>query len=83
MNLRDIMTRDVQCIRPDDTVQEAAEIMRIADVGALPVCEPDGIVVGMLTIGITWLLLDRLILRPIERRTVERWGLIHDSAKKI
>jgi ABC-type nitrate/sulfonate/bicarbonate transport system permease component len=41
------------------------------------------IVVGMLTIGITWLFLDRLILRPIERRTVERWGLVHDSTKKM
>lgn len=38
------------------------------------------IVVGMLTIGITWLLMDRLILRPIEARTIERWGLIRDSA---
>ena len=37
------------------------------------------IVVGMLTIGITWLIIDRLILRPIERRTTVRWGLIRDG----
>jgi NitT/TauT family transport system permease protein/taurine transport system permease protein len=37
------------------------------------------IVVGMLTIGITWLMIDRFILRPIETRTVVRWGLVHDS----
>lgn len=36
------------------------------------------IVVGMLSIGICWLLIDRLALRPIERRTVRRWGLVHD-----
>jgi ABC-type nitrate/sulfonate/bicarbonate transport system permease component len=37
------------------------------------------IVVGMLTIGITWLLMDRLILRPIEQRTTMRWGLVRDG----
>ena len=40
------------------------------------------IVVGMLTIGITWLLMDRLLLRPIERRTIERWGLVSDNFGK-
>ncbi|GAB2897095.1 ABC transporter permease [Paralcaligenes ginsengisoli] len=40
------------------------------------------IVVGMLAIGITWLLMDRLVLRPIERRTIERWGLVGDSFEK-
>lgn len=40
------------------------------------------IVVGMLAIGITWLLMDRLLLRPIERRTIERWGLVGDSLEK-
>src|SRR6185312_4214240 len=37
------------------------------------------IVVGMLTIGITWLLMDRLILRPIEQRTTLRWGLVREG----
>lgn len=37
------------------------------------------IVVGMLAIGITWLIMDRLILRPIEQRTTMRWGLIRDG----
>ena len=36
-------------------------------------------VVGMLSIGIVWLLLDRLILRPIERRTTMRWGLLREG----
>jgi NitT/TauT family transport system permease protein/taurine transport system permease protein len=36
------------------------------------------IVVGMLAIGITWLIIDRLLLRPIENRTVFKWGMIRD-----
>ena len=39
MRLTDIMTRDVETIRPDSTVREAAQRMRSLDVGALPVCD--------------------------------------------
>lgn len=34
------------------------------------------IVLGMIVIGVLWLLLDRLVLAPLERATVERWGLV-------
>jgi taurine transport system permease protein len=34
------------------------------------------IVLGMIIIGVLWLLLDRLLLAPIERATSERWGLV-------
>jgi NitT/TauT family transport system permease protein/taurine transport system permease protein len=34
------------------------------------------IVFGMIVIGAIWLLIDRLILVPIERATIERWGLV-------
>jgi NitT/TauT family transport system permease protein/taurine transport system permease protein len=34
------------------------------------------IVLGMIVIGVLWLLIDRLILAPLERRTIERWGLV-------
>jgi len=37
------------------------------------------IVVGMLAIGVTWLIMDRLILRPIEQRTTMRWGLVREG----
>ena len=37
--LADIMTRDVQTIRPDATVFEAASLMRRLNVGALPITE--------------------------------------------
>ena len=35
------------------------------------------IVFGMIVIGILWLLIDRLLLAPLERATIERWGLVH------
>ena len=38
--------------------------------------QTDTILVGILLIGIIWLTTDRLILVPIERWTVERWGLV-------
>jgi len=34
------------------------------------------IVLGMILIGAIWLALDRLFLAPLERRTIERWGLV-------
>jgi taurine transport system permease protein len=34
------------------------------------------IVLGMVVIGVLWLLLDRLVLAPLERRTIERWGMV-------
>jgi NitT/TauT family transport system permease protein/taurine transport system permease protein len=34
------------------------------------------IVFGMIVIGILWLLIDRLLLAPLERSTIERWGMV-------
>ncbi len=34
------------------------------------------IVLGMIVIGLLWLMIDRLLLAPLERRTIERWGLV-------
>ncbi len=34
------------------------------------------IVLIMIVIGALWLLMDRLILAPLERRTVQRWGMV-------
>ena len=36
----------------------------------------DVIILGMIVIGILWMLLDRLVFTAIERRTVGRWGLL-------
>jgi CBS domain-containing protein len=48
MQLREIMTRDVEVIRPETSVSEAAQKMRSLDLGALPVCEGQRLV-GMVT----------------------------------
>ena len=38
--------------------------------------QSDTILVGIITIGLLWLATDRLLLQPLERRTIERWGLV-------
>ena len=38
--------------------------------------QTDTILVGIITIGLIWLLTDRLVLQPLERWTVERWGMV-------
>ena len=37
--------------------------------------QTDDIVLIMIVIGALWLLMDRFILAPLERRTVQRWGM--------
>ena len=49
MQLKDIMTRGVECVRPSDSIAAAAEKMRTLDVGALPVCGDQDRLVGMVT----------------------------------
>jgi ABC-type nitrate/sulfonate/bicarbonate transport system permease component len=34
------------------------------------------IILGMIVIGVLWMLMDRLVFTVIERRTVARWGLL-------
>ena len=57
MKLKDIMTREVETVSPKDTLKEAAQKMRVRDIGFLPVSDGDK-VLGVVT--------DRdLILRAI------------------
>ncbi len=46
---RDIMTSDTQCIGENESLVEAARMMRDLDVGALPICGEDDRLHGMLT----------------------------------
>jgi CBS domain-containing protein len=39
MQVSQVLTREVETIRPDTTVKEAAQRMRSMDVGSLPVCD--------------------------------------------
>jgi CBS domain-containing protein len=48
VQLKDIMTRDVEVIQPESSLWEAAQRMAALDVGMLPVCSGDQLV-GMLT----------------------------------
>ncbi len=41
--------------------------------------ETDVIVLSMVIIGLLWLAMDRLLLAPLERRTVERWGMVRGA----
>ena len=49
MQVKEVMTRGVECTRPDASLQEAARKMRDLDVGPLPVCGDNDRLVGMLT----------------------------------
>lgn len=39
----------------------------------------DYILVGMVVAGVLWLASDRLLLQPLERRTIERWGILRHA----
>ncbi len=48
MKIRDVMTRNVEMVSPDQTAREAAAFMARAEAGSIPVCENDRLV-GMIT----------------------------------
>jgi len=48
MQVKEIMTRGVECANPDTTVKEAARKMRDLGVGPLPICDNDRLV-GLVT----------------------------------
>jgi CBS domain-containing protein len=47
--VRELMTPDPEHLSADDTLVTAAQRMRDADVGSLPICDSDGQVTGILT----------------------------------
>ena len=49
MQVKDVMTGGVECIRPTESIAKAAERMRDLNVGALPVCGANDRLVGMIT----------------------------------
>ena len=46
--VREVMTRDVVTLRPDQPVQEAADVLAGKSIGAAPVVDADGKLVGLL-----------------------------------
>jgi CBS domain-containing protein len=48
MQIKDVMTKSVASLNPEDTVERAAQMMKEYDVGSIPVCDGEK-VVGILT----------------------------------
>lgn len=48
MKISECMSRDVQVVKPDQPIQEAAQFMLKSDAGSMPVCDGDRLV-GMVT----------------------------------
>ncbi len=46
--VREVMTRDVVTLRPDQSVAEAADVLAGKQIGAAPVADADGKLVGLL-----------------------------------
>ncbi len=51
MNVADVMTQPVISVAPETTIAEAARLMLQHRISGLPVCDPDGTVIGMVTEG--------------------------------
>jgi CBS domain-containing protein len=49
MKVKDIMTTNVQCCQPTDTIQQAARMMQSVNCGSVPVCDANKKVVGIIT----------------------------------
>lgn len=49
MRCQELMKRQVECARPYDSIQHAAEIMKNKGIGFLPICDEENHVLGTLT----------------------------------
>jgi CBS domain-containing protein len=49
MKVRDVMSPEVEVLRPNDTLQTAAQLMADLDAAVLPVGEDDDRLIGMIT----------------------------------
>ena len=44
MKVKELMTKEVEIVHPDESLMEAARKMRVRDIGFLPVCDGDRLV---------------------------------------
>lgn len=49
MKIKDVMTESITCIKHNANVEKAAQLMKKLDIGSLPVCDNDQLLVGMVT----------------------------------
>lgn len=75
MKLKEIMTRDVEVIRPDETVQAAAQKMRARDIGFLPVCDGERLVGALSDRDITI----RATAKGMDPKTTKVKDLVHSD----
>lgn len=47
----EVMTRDVVCCSPDASLEEMSEIMRARRIRHIPICDEDGKLMGLISIG--------------------------------
>ena len=45
------MTRDIVCCGPDSTLEEMSEIMRSRRIRHIPICDDEGHLMGLVSIG--------------------------------
>jgi CBS domain-containing protein len=48
MQIKDVMTKDVASVNPDDSVERAAQLMKEYNVGSIPICSGEK-VIGIIT----------------------------------
>jgi CBS domain-containing protein len=51
LKVEDVMTRDVICCSPETDLDEAGAIFKHRRIRHLPICDPDGQLLGMISIG--------------------------------
>ena len=84
MVVKDLMSTGIRTVKPEDSGETAAEIMRAEDVGIVPVCDAQNHLLGILTDRD--LIVRRGLLRPVSEtmtcdvRTVTSRMDIHDAA---
>ena len=47
----EVMTRDIVCCGPDSSLEEMSEIMRSRRIRHIPICDEDGKLMGLISIG--------------------------------
>jgi len=65
MNVGEFMNREVVALRPDDSIQEGAQLLMKNSTSALPVVNGNGAIVGMLT--------DEALLSRLKTRSHPWW----------
>lgn len=51
VSVGEVMTRDIVCCAPDATLEEMSEIMRSRRIRHIPICDDEGTLMGLISIG--------------------------------